>query len=125
MNAKSIPVLVAAVLAVVLGICGCSDEIVDPPEKTYAFRLSKARALTDKVEKLFYESMELEPGQERDSKLKNAYDLAVEAMDILNQLDDEFSHRVAPPGEVLSHKPLMKKLSRILSDMVRVMPVGK
>ncbi len=125
MQAKQVSSLTSVITAILICCCGCSGTTFEPEEKTYSFRLSKARNLTDRVEKLFYGTMELEPGPERDSKLKSAYDLAVEAMDILNQLDDEFSHRVAPPGEVLSHKPLMKKLSRILSDMVRVMPVGK
>ena len=112
-------------LSILICICGCEDFGTGPePQQDYAKQVSEAQGLIDRVEKLYHEATGLELGPERTSKLKEAYRLADRAMVILNKLDDQFGGREVPPGEVLAHKPLMRKLSRLLSDIVKIMPVG-
>jgi hypothetical protein len=114
--------LFSAILILVL-LLGCDffgEEHAD--QRSYEVRMRKAQSLSDKAEKLYLDAMSHDAGTaERNSLLRNAYDVGEKGMNILNQLDEEFGHRAVPEGEVLAHKPIMKSLSELMDHIVRAM----
>jgi hypothetical protein len=114
--------LLAVFLGLVLVSCDFGEEQQDG-QKIYEVRMKKAQSLKDTAEKLYLEAMGHDAGtEERNSLLRKAYDQGEKAMNIFNQLDEQFGHRVIPEGEVLAHRPIMKSLSELMVRIVRAMP---
>jgi len=114
--------MLAAVLIFLL-LMGCDlfDEH-QTVDKTYETRMKEAQNLKDKAEKLYLEGMSNEAGtDERNSNLREAYGAGEKAMNILNQLDEQFGHRAVPEGEILAHRPIMQSLSELMDHIVRAM----
>ena len=121
MTRQCVSGLLAAFLGLVLMSCDFGDE-QQGSQKTYEVRMRKAQDLGDRAEKLYLEAMSHDAGtEERNSLLRKAYDQGEKAMNIFNQLDEQFGHRAVPEGEVLAHRPIMKSLSELMVRIVRAM----
>jgi hypothetical protein len=120
MNKRAVVVAVLLLVAVLLAACGTDERQVN----RYEVKVNEAEKLTDEAEKLYHDAVALPLGGQRDSLMRQAYDTAKNAIDILNQLDDEFGNREVPEGQVLAHIPVLSKCTRVISDIVRMMRVG-
>jgi hypothetical protein len=114
------------VLALFL-LLGCSPS-EDPRGRQmgdYERQVTEARNLTDSAEKFYHEAMRLDIGSQRDSKMQEAYRRASRAMEILNRLDDKYGGSEVPEGHVPIHVPVLRKCSRVNSDIVKMIGIGK